>query len=232
MGVWKRDPAIIELIRYFDEPKRRNRPELISDKEFRVIMGEVDLCRKDFSYAARNYFWIVNKEGEDIPFNLWESQELILDKWKWLKEKYPTRAQKLMILKARQLGASTVIEGLIAWSTIFFSNRNALVVSHNDAHAAYLYSIMLHIYDRLPWWMRPMCASRKQETGLLLANPNLDARSENPGNNSLISVQSASQLSGVGQGMKLNAVHACFSPETIVRLSKWDMQVYSRCFSW
>lgn len=205
--LWTRDAICIELISHFDEPKRRGNWGAITNKEYEIISKELDRCRKDFSYAARNYFWIVNKKGEDIPFRLWESQDLILDKWYWLREKYPDKAQKLMILKARQIGASSVIEGLIAWSIIFFPNKNGLVVSHNDSHAAYLFSILLHIYDHLPWWLRPMCTSRKRESGLILANPNLDDRRENPGNNSLVSVQSAAQISGVGQGMKLTSVH-------------------------
>lgn len=103
---------------------------------------------------------------------------------------------------------STLIEGLIAWSTIFFANRNAMVVSHNDAHAAYLFRILLHIFDMLPWWLKPMVASRKQEDGLIFMNPDPDARRDRPGNQSQVSVQSASQVSGVGEGMTLHAVHA------------------------
>ncbi len=206
-GVWRREPEVVELIRYFDRKERINNWEAVTAAEELVILKELERCRSDFSYAARNYFMISTKDGEDVPFRLWESQELILEKWYWLREKYPNRAQRIMILKARQLGCSTVIEGLIAWATIFFSNRNAMVVSHNDSHAAYLFGIMLHIFDMLPWWLKPMVDSRKQESGLIFANPKHEERRDNPGNQSMISVQSAMQVSGVGQGMRLNAVH-------------------------
>ena len=75
------------------------------------------------------------------------------------------KAQKLQIIKARQLGCSTLIEGLIAWRSMYFPNTNAMVVSHVPRHASYLFGIMLHIYDQLPWWMKPMISSRKEELG-------------------------------------------------------------------
>jgi hypothetical protein len=222
--VWRREVEVVEIIRHFDNPDKIDRWDLITDKEWKVIQKEVSKCRDDFSYAAKNYFQISTKDGEDIPFRLWESQELILEKWYWLREKYPSKAQRLMILKARQLGCSTVIEGLIAWATIFFSNRNSMVVSHNDAHASYLYSIMLHIFDMLPWWMKPMVSSRKQDTGLYFANPNFEDRRFNPGNQSMVTVQSAMQTSGVGQGYKLNCVH-------LSEYADWDWDKFKEIVS-
>lgn len=205
--LWQRDIEVQEIIKHFDHSDRRDNWESLGESEIQVILKEIERCRNDFSYAARNYFWIQTKDGEDIPFQLWESQELILERWYWLRHKFPNKSQRIMILKARQLGCSTVIEGLIAWATIFFSNRNAMVVSHDDSHAAYLYGIMTHILDMLPWWLQPMVASRKQETGLFFANPDASKRRENPGNQSLVTVQSAMQVNGVGRGMRLNAVH-------------------------
>src|SRR5207245_2367666 len=150
-------------------------------------------------------FWIVDKEGNDQPFRLWESQELILDKLYKLRAK--NKIQKLMVLKGRQLGCSTLIEGLIAWRTMYFPNVNAMVLSNVPKHAEYLYNIMLHVYDQLPWWMQPMLSSRKQDDGLHFQNPNQEARRTDPGLNSLVIVQAANQVSGVGQGYRLNAVH-------------------------
>lgn len=204
---WRRDPEIADLIRHFDEDRRYRKWDLITNKEFGIILKELERIRSDFSYAARNYFMLSTKEGEDVPFALWESQELILEKWYWLREHDPDHAQRIMILKARQLGCSTVIEGLIAWATIFFSNRNAMVVSNTDSHAAYLFGMMQHFYDNLPWWLQPMVLSRKFEQGLIFANSNYSESRFHPGNKSQILVQSAKQTSGVGQGIRLNAVH-------------------------
>lgn len=212
--IWKRDPGIQEMIEALDRPEllrtvenlgRDAALDLLSAKEFKAIETEYLLCQQKFEYAARNYFWIINKNRQDQLLQLRESQELILEEIKKLKDK--GRAQRLMILKARQLGASTLIEGLIAWTTMFFSNQMAIVVSNTGDHAAYLFGIMQHIYDQMPWWLRPMIASRKIEEGLLFDNPNSEARRERPGLHSQIIVQSATQYSGIGQGWTVNASH-------------------------
>lgn len=200
-----RDPAIRDLIKHFDEEGRINNLGALTRKELSVIANETRKCRQDFSYASRNYFWIIDKKRNDYLFTLWESQELILDEMRKLRDR--GLAQKLIILKARQLGCSTLIEALIAWRTMFFTNTNAIVVSAEPDHAAYLFAIMLHIYDQMPWWLKPDISSRKQEDGLLFDNPNPEERRLSPGLKSMISVQAATQMSGIGQGRTINAAH-------------------------
>jgi hypothetical protein len=209
--LWERDPEVIELIRHFDDPDRfkdvpaRHRWQLLKRKEIDVIRLELDHCQRDFRYASKNYFWITDKNDQDAPFFLWESQELILEKLEWLKS--INKPQKLMILKARRLGCSTLIEGLIAWRTIFFPNTNALVVSKDQDHAEYLFNIMLLMYDMLPWWLQPELASRRMRDGLVFDRENAELRRESPGLKSQVMVQSAEQKGGVGQGIHLSACH-------------------------
>lgn len=173
--------------------------------EVRVVAAEVERCRRDFVYFARNYAVIKTKDRKIIPFNLWESQELLLEKVQELKAK--NKAQKVIICKARQLGFSTVIEAMMAWRVMFFENVNAIIVSHNPAHSVYLFNMMCLIYDSLPWILKPMILSRKIEEGLIFDNPNHDDRSMNPGLKSLVVVQAANQTSGVGQGYSIQAAH-------------------------
>lgn len=215
-----RDPAIAEIIKHFDQPEKVGNLGALSRKEIEVIAGETRKCRKDFNYAARNYFWIIDKKRNDKLFTLWESQELILDEIRKLRDQ--GRSQKLMILKARQLGCSTLIEALVAWRTMFFSNTNAIVVSNRPDHASYLFAIMLHIYDQMPWWLKPDIASRKQEDGLLFDNPDPDQRRTSPGLKSMISVQAATQMSGIGQGITINAAH-------LSEYSDWDQDKAQEC---
>src|SRR3990167_7793634 len=202
---------VAEFIQYFDHQRFLSVPiqerfGLLTKKEFRFIKSEVEMCQKSFEYAARNYFWITSKKGIDVLLDLVESQHLILEKLAWLRSK--GRPQKLFVLKARQLGCSTLIEARIAWRTMFYPNVNAMVVSHNEDHSAKLFGMVLHIYDQLPWWLKPMLATRKYEEGLHFMNPDPEQRRQHPGLNSMISVQAATQLTGVGQGLRLSAVHA------------------------
>lgn len=170
-----------------------------------AILEQARECTNDFSYAARNYFWITTKEKTDVLFSLWKGQELVLDTYYNLK--YKGLPQKVYIIKARRLGCSTLIEGMIAWRAMFFPNTSAIVVSTTRKHSAYLFRIMLHIYDMMPWWLKPMLASRKEEEGLFFANPELELRRLDPGNNSEVMVQNSTQYFGIGEGVRLDACH-------------------------
>ncbi len=210
---WERDTAISDLVNYFDEPRFHDpkihsdadRFELLTRPEILAIQDIALKCRDNFSYASRNFFWITNKKRGEQLFKLWESQELIYEHLVNLKAR--GLLMKLMILKARQLGCSTLIEGLIAWKTIFFKNVNAIVVSFDAEHAAYLFSIMQYIYDRMPWWLKPQCSAREYKDGLKFENPNFEERRRNPGLNSGVTVQAANKRTGVGQGLRLSAAH-------------------------
>ena len=214
MKFGEKDPGIQELISYFDQPDihpsedgttggwdwLENHP-----RELAVVTAEIAKCRKDFSYAAKNYFVITNKEQQDIPFRLNEGQEIILSRLNEIKAQ--GKAQKLMILKARQLGCSTLIEGLLCWRTMFYPNSSGIIVSHNPDHSAYLFGLLQRIYDHCPWWLKPMWASRKIEEGLVFDNSDLKGRRVRPGLNSAISVQWANQSAGVGQGRRISCAH-------------------------
>ena len=203
---WHQDKDITQLIEYLDTPEKFENPDNLTPADQRVIMKEHVRCRQDFVYAARNYFWITNKQLGDQLFSLWPSQELILEKVLELRSK--GKQQKLIIIKSRQLGCSTLIEALVAWRTMFFSNVNALVVSYDRSHTAdVLFPIMTFIYDRMPWWLKPMCAMRKSEEGLHFDNPKPDLRATEPGLNSRVYVKGANSTTAVGQGLRLSAVH-------------------------
>lgn len=210
---WERDPEMSDLIDYFDEPRFHgpkiksdaDRFDLLTVREVQTIQGIIEKCRASFSYAARNFFWITTKSRGDQLFKLWESQELIYQELMRLKARGVP--MKLQVLKARQLGSSTLIEGLIAWRTMFFRNVNAIVVSYDADHAAYLFGIMQHIFDMMPWILKPQCSSREYKDGLNFENPDYATRRTNPGLVSKVSVQAANKRTGVGTGTRINAGH-------------------------
>jgi hypothetical protein len=213
-----RDHGVQLLIEHLDQHAAKfiqdgSWDRMTSDERFQTlkkaerdsVVEQSRLCRRDFIYAARQFFWITNDQGHDQLFTLWESQWLVLQKWMELKRK--GRAQKLMVLKGRQLGVSLLIEAMIAWRTMFFRNTEAIVVSVDEEQSAYLYGLMLHFYDKMPWWLKPEAAALKIEGGLHFDRKDRELRERNPGMNSHIYVQHANQLSGVGQGKRLSAAH-------------------------
>ena len=217
---WKRDPSIQSMIDWLDQglPSKlkisledwdrlpsTDKFESCSPSDRQAIMEQARDCSDDFSYAARNYFWITTKKKQDQLFTLWESQYLILQKYYELKAM--GKPQKLIVLKSRQLGCSTLIEAMIAWRAMFFPNTNAIVISVDQKHSSYLFGLMLHIYDKLPWWLKPMAARREEQYGMWFENPDEIQRSRHPGMNSKVFVQWSNQYSGVGQGIPIDAAH-------------------------
>jgi hypothetical protein len=219
--MWKRDPAVSTMIEYLDRdlPLKYKltddewidlpTPEkfsLLSPADRKAVLEQAKDCTEDFTYASRNYFHIVNKDKQDQLFSLWEGQHLILQCYYDLKAK--GQAQKIMVIKARQLGASLLIEAMIAWRAMFFPNTNGLVVGRNAQHAAYLFSLMLYIYDHLPWWLKPESASREEKDRIHFDRRDPKLRGPRPGMNSIVTVQNFEQYSGVGQGTRLDCAHA------------------------
>lgn len=202
---WRRDPGVDEMIRHLDEPGRYGNINALTKKEYQAVLEEGKRCADSFEYAARNYFWITTKESKDTLFRLWPAQEILLDELYYLKRQ--KRPQKILILKARQVGCSTLAEALMAWRAIFFPNINGLVASVDEDHSQKLFSIILHIYDMLPWWLKPMVAAREYKDGIWFENPEPDFRRVNPGINSKVYVQHSTQKSGIGQGEAIHVAH-------------------------
>ena len=222
IGEWRRDPGISELIRFFNGKEFFNDEtgkgdwDSLNASHIAIIKQEWQKCHDRFEYLARNYFWITTKSQEDQLFRLWESQDLVLQKIYDLREK--GLAQKLYILKARQLGVSVLIEGLIAWKAMFHINSQSLVVSNVDTHAQYLFSIMCHFYDMMPWWLKPECANRRITDGLVFDRKDANLRKVNPGMNSKVMVQWATSPVGIGQGTTLSGFHGS-------EISDWSTRI-------
>lgn len=131
----------------------------LTAEEERWILHEIHRCKADFAYWATRYAYIKTKGQELVLFRFLESQELILTKVGRAElaslEGRSGDGVLLQILKARQLGASTLTEAMIAHRVIFYSHTTALVAGDVDEQSTYLFEMILRIYDNLPWWMKP-----------------------------------------------------------------------------
>ena len=200
-----RDPGTADLIRYFDQPEHCAW-HLLTDREAKILHDEIARCADPdtgFPHIARNYYWITTKEGSDILLKFKEPQELIWETIRFLRLR--GRGVKILIIKGRQLYCSSLLVAYLAYMTQFNPNNRGLLVSYDETHAGKLFRIPLHIYDQLPWWLRPMIGSRKYEEGIHLINPDPDLRRLEPGLNSTITVQGATQNVGIAEGETVNS---------------------------
>lgn len=109
--------------------------------------------KHDFAFWAYTFVRIKPKSGgEDIPFKLNRPQRRLVAKMEEKRRKHePIR---IILLKARQWGGSTVIQMYFAWMQLVHKrNWNSVIASHANSVSATvrgMYSKMLEYY---PQWM-------------------------------------------------------------------------------
>ncbi|MEG2526286.1 MAG: hypothetical protein RSA62_03610 [Oscillospiraceae bacterium] len=153
-----------------------------------------------------NFLKIRTKEGKIVPFRFNPSQNKM---YRELKAMYAQSLPlRIIILKARQLGFSTLTEGIIYKLTATNENVRALIVAHREDSTANLFQMSKLFYDKSPMEIKPMMSgSNAQE--LVFENPdkNPERRAENPGLNSRIRCNTAGG-GGIGRSDTLMYVHA------------------------
>lgn len=149
---------------------------------------------------------IRDKKAQLINLNPKPAQKKLLDLvLKLREEKKPVR---IIILKARQLGFSTMVEALIFNDEVSNRLKNAMIVAHEDEAARNLYQMYRTFYENLPPELTPMTKySNAQE--MLFENPtnNVDEKRKNPGLQSRVSVQSARNVDA-GRSQTIHNLHA------------------------
>lgn len=118
------------------------------------------------------------------------------------------KPMRVIILKARQLGFSTLAEALIFYQTAKRKNVNSLIVAHREDSTANLFKMSKLFYERLPEPERPL-AKNSNARELVFENPERDAakKARNPGLMSRIRCNTAGG-EGIGRSDTLHNVHA------------------------
>ena len=131
----------------------------LSPEQEIFIRHEINRCKVDFGYWLRRHCRIKSKDAELVRIVPTSVQELFLAKAAQaeLEALSGQTGDGLLfaVLKARQLGISTIADCIIAHRCFFYGNIAAIVASDVDDHTANLFEILVRILDSLPWWMRP-----------------------------------------------------------------------------
>lgn len=107
-------------------------------------LQEFKKCQKNYKYFLKTYARIRHPERGLIPFNTWDFQDELLDKF---------YNHKLNIInKSRQLGISTVVAGHIAWLMCFHRAKNIYITSIKIDTAQLMLDMVRTIIDNLPNW--------------------------------------------------------------------------------
>jgi len=145
---------------------------------------------KDFEQFATRCLKIKTKEGAIVPFSLNEAQKrfarLVFER---MQNGKPVR---IIILKARQMGFSTVTEAIIYYLTSTQEAKNSFIVAQDSKASENLYEMFKTYYDYVPALYKPM-RKRNNSRKLTFENPTAleSLRQKNPGLKSQITVDSA-----------------------------------------
>jgi hypothetical protein len=109
------------------------------------LIKEIIRCGKDPTYFLCKYARIQHPVKGLIPFSLYDYQKDIIRGF--------TGNRMNVILKARQLGITTVTAGYVAWFILFHRDKNVLAVATKQDTAKNMIRIVRNIYKYLPKWM-------------------------------------------------------------------------------
>lgn len=155
-----------------------------------------------------NFVKIRNKDSQIVPFHLNKPQLKLYNAIKMQAE--VNKPVRIIILKARQMGFSTITGGIIFKNAATKSNVQAAIVAHKEDSSTNLFNMYKLMYDNLPPEVKPTKkASNAKE---LVFNNN-----EGTGLNSLIRCMTAG-AKGIGRSFTLNYLH-------ISELAFWEGDV-------
>ena len=162
--------------------------------------------RNDEKWYIEKFLRIKNKKAEIIPFILNTAQNVVMEILN--KDKAELKPKRYIVLKARQMGLSTLFEGLIFQDTSTKENKNALIIAHEESASSNLFQMSKLFYENLPDEIRPM---KKYSNGKVLAfeSPETDEskKKNNPGLRSKITIATAG-AGEVGRSSTIHSLHA------------------------
>ena len=139
-------------------------PKLSSD-EIRWIKNERALSMCDASYFLNSYYWIKSDRGI-MRIALEPAQQIYMSVIAEMEAM--GRPAESIVCKARQLGISTVTEGLILHRILFGYGVNAIAASADDTKTPRMAQMIFMGYDYLPWWLGPQSTRRvESQAGML-----------------------------------------------------------------
>jgi hypothetical protein len=101
---------------------------------------------KDPEYFIRNYVYIVHQDKGLIKFDMYDYQERALkDLFKY---------DYTIMLKARQMGMTTLLSAYALWLMVFQENKEVLALSYKQNKARNIIKKIKRMHNNLPSWMQ------------------------------------------------------------------------------
>jgi len=154
---------------------------------------------------CENFLKIIDKKQRMVPLKLKPAQEKL---YEILREEHEKgKPVRIVILKGRQMGCSTMIEGVFFADSATSELASTLIMAHDDDATKHLFHMNKLFYDELPDALKPMRKNSNAQE-LVFENPTADAEEKKckPGLRSRIRCQTAGS-GGVGRSFTFRNVH-------------------------
>ena len=160
-------------------------------------------CFADASYFVTRYARIRDVKERIVRVEYRKAQKLFHQ----LLAKYDDRqvAIQLFILKARQVGISTVVAMYFLHRVLFRTNVHAIMASAQIPQSDKLAKMVWTTWEKLPFWLPPPQTVLKEREPVWA-------------NGGAMSIQAGSQDVGIAQGSTPTCIHLCLHPQTLIHL--------------
>lgn len=177
------------------------RPKSLPDDKFQYedwevqwITNEMYMCACSFPYWFFRYFFLKDKENRIVRPSRLIAQLIFLEILSDLDgRQLPI---KLMILKARQLGMSTIVEAIILWTALFRRGSHCVIASAEEEKSMSMSNMVWIGLENLPLWMKPKLTRDDRKVGPEFGEIDSD-----------IFIQHGSQSKGISRGENPVAAH-------------------------
>ena len=153
--------------------------ELINEREWRLCKGPEDASESDlvdaFEHFCSTYWYIRHPERGRILFEMREAQKETVYAW--------ISSRNSIVLKARQIGFSTLAAAFAFWEVFFWADRFEVMLSRTEREAAKLLQKSKYGYKMLPDWMRMRGPNLVSDNQLKLVFANESALESLPSGN-------------------------------------------------
>ncbi len=193
-------------------------------------LKEIVKCGKDPVYFINNYAKITHPQKGLIPFHLYDFQEELVKNY--LDHRFN------IILKARQLGISTISAAYVVWMMIFHREKNVLVIATKFSTASNLVKKVKNILKNIPDWLRIAHVTIDNRTSFELSNGSQIKASSTSGDAgrsealSLLVIDEAAHVEGLdelwmGLYPTLSTGGRCIALSTPNGVGNWFHKIYS-----
>ena len=194
------------------------------------VMKEIVRCGKKPEYFIHTYAKITHPQRGLIPFHLYDFQAQLLEEFEDHRFN--------VILKARQLGISTVTAAYVAWLMMFHREKNVLVIATKFSTAANLVKKVKAIIKNLPPWLRISNVDIDNRTSFVLSNGSQIKASSTSGDAgrsealSLLVIDEAGHVDGLdelwmGLYPTLSTGGRCIALSTPNGVGNWFHKIYT-----